>query len=281
MSTRRILTPAYHAEILATPDILRAGVMAPLCPEDNVELCDRWSEPFIEADLETVIIPVGAPDIEDVLPHLDALLLPGGDSNIHPMHYREECPAIDDLYDLKRDAFAFKLIEQAYALNLPTLGICRGMQEMVVAFGGALEKIDSDIDHAQGYKNSQLPSGARCTDKMDWPIHPINIVEGGLLHDIYGALEINVNSIHGEGISKALFESLKALTALFDVEAYAPDDIVEAITAKDKRFFVGVQPHFEIGGPLHDALFDRYFSHIFAHHNTRPSNAPQPAAGYS
>ena len=77
-------------------------------------------------------------DLEELLETLDGLLFTGSPSNVEPHHYRGEPSEAGTLHDPHRDATTLPLIPRAIAAGVPVLGICRGFQEMNVAFGGTL-----------------------------------------------------------------------------------------------------------------------------------------------
>lgn len=258
MTTTHILDEDYREAMLATPDTLRVGIMACLDKNGDIGLCDRWAKPFEKIEMEVVKIPVGTENISEILECLDGLLMPGGHSNIHPSFYAgANAPTEEDLYDYERDVYAIELLKEAYSLDIPVLGVCRGMQEMVVAFGGALEKLDDDpINHAQGYAFD----GDH--EKMDAPVHWVSVVPGGIFSGLYRRTEFEVNSIHFYGLKEEGWN----LGDQFQIELLAPDGVIEAMSAKGKGFFIGVQPHFEWEGRLHDRLFGAFFDAIHAHH---------------
>ena len=76
--------------------------------------------------------------VEDVLASLDGVLLSGG-GDISPRAYGETLrhPSILGVNE-QRDYFELQLARRAFVLNMPTLGICRGLQIMNVALGGTL-----------------------------------------------------------------------------------------------------------------------------------------------
>ena len=116
---------------------------------------------------------------------------------------------------------------EAAARDLPTFGICRGVQIMNTALGGTLwqdlpTQAPSDIVHRQ-----ERP--------YDRPVHPVTVAEGTLLADILGPGVHQVNSLHHQAVRRVA-DSLA-------IAAEAPDGIVEAIDLPGKRFFLGVQWH--------------------------------------
>ena len=237
----------------------------------EIAICDRWAAPFEKAGIGVQYIPVGEQNIDGALTDIQGLLLPGGDSNIHPVFYDPDIIE-DDLTDeenrnIERDKTAIALIQKAYDMDIPTLGICRGMQEMIVAFGGQLQKLDfSLINHAAGYEAAQNEDGQRCPQDMDKRVHDVEVQPGGFLDEIYTDKTFPVNSIHHEGITQKQWASIRNQTArnVFRIEALAPDGVIEGISAKDKRCVIGVQAHFELEGPLHEALFGLFFDKIRA-----------------
>src|SRR5947209_12273719 len=81
----------------------------------------------------------GAPDITDIgslLDVVDGVLLTGARANVHPTRFRAEPHVAHEPYDESRDALALALAEACVAREVPLFGICRGFQEMNVAFGG-------------------------------------------------------------------------------------------------------------------------------------------------
>jgi gamma-glutamyl-gamma-aminobutyrate hydrolase PuuD len=77
-------------------------------------------------------------DIDDLIDTVDGVLLTGARANVHPRRFNTEPDPKHEPYDEDRDAVALPLIEACVARSLPVFGICRGFQEMNVAFGGSL-----------------------------------------------------------------------------------------------------------------------------------------------
>ena len=69
----------------------------------------------------------------------------------------------------------------------------------------------------------------------DAPAHDVEIVKDGRLYDIVGKERLAVNTCHHQGI--------KDIAPALTVQAYAPDGLIEAISADDRRFMIGVQWH--------------------------------------
>src|SRR5215471_12577194 len=81
-----------------------------------------------------ILIPVlnDVSELDTLLPRLDGLLLPGG-LDVHPSLYGEEPHPLLTELDPKVDEMEFELVRWALKEDIPTLGICRGMQLLNVA----------------------------------------------------------------------------------------------------------------------------------------------------
>ena len=171
-------------------------------------------------------------DIAALLARLDGLLLTGSPSNVEPHHYRGPASAPGTPHDPARDGLTLPLIRAAVAAGVPLLGICRGFQEMNVAFGGSLHQrvheagpfMDHSEDHAAPL---EVQYGLR---------HALLVQPGGLLAGLGLAPQFEVNSVHGQGVER-LGEGLR-------VEGVAPDGLIEAFSVADAPgFALGVQWH--------------------------------------
>lgn len=125
----------------------------------------------------------------------DGIILPGGQN-----HYE---------IDLK----IAKFLNEA---NIPTLGLCLGMQIMALAFNG-------DIDN--------LPNNSHL--KKDKYVHKVKINTNSTLYNIIGENILNVNSRHSEYIT----------TTDLKIIAISDDLIIEAVEDPTKKFYIGVQWH--------------------------------------
>ena len=84
--------------------------------------------------------------------------------------------------------------------------------------------------------------------------HPIDIVEGGLLHRLVGQRRVMVNSLHAQGVDK--------LAPRARAEAFADDGQIEAFSVPDApAFSLALQWHPEHGAlenPVSMKLFDAF-----------------------
>lgn len=186
------------------------------------------------ADCYPVGIPVlpGEFDVLEALDRLDGLLLTGSPSNVEPRQYGGSRSQPGTLHDPERDHVALALIPAAVRAGLPMLAICRGFQEMNVAFGGTLHQAVHELPGFGMHKEDpQAP-----LEQQYGPSHEVRFTAGGLLQKITGREGAMVNSVHSQGVDQ-LGEGL-------DVEAVAPDGLIEAIAVRDAPgFTLGVQWH--------------------------------------
>ena len=181
----------------------------------------------------SVMIPslIEEDGINALLDHFDGVLMTGAVSNVHPPHYGEEATQAHEPYDHARDRTTLKLIRACIDRGVPLLCICRGFQELNVVMGGTLETELQDkpgrIDH-RGHGDDP--------EKRYRLSHKINIEKGGVLSRVLGKSETMINSVHRQGV--------KTLGTGLQVEATAPDGIIEAVSVKGARAFtLGTQWH--------------------------------------
>jgi putative glutamine amidotransferase len=211
-------------------------------------------EKFIEAvalgaRAMPVLVPALGPEIDlpSLLDACDGLLLTGSASNVEPHHYGGPASEPGTLHDPNRDATTLPLIPRAVAAGLPVLAICRGFQEMNVAYGGTLNprlhEVPGNLDHRD---DESLPLDAQYA-----PAHEVLLEPGGQLQKIAGKDRLRVNSLHSQGV--------QMLGPELAVEARAPDGVIEAFRVADSATFaLGLQWHPEwqfAKDPFSRALF--------------------------
>lgn len=189
----------------------------------------------IGADAVPVLIPsLGeALDPDDLVSRFDGILLTGSVSNVEPHRYGGPASATGTLHDPERDATTLPLIPRIIAAGLPLLAICRGFQEMNVAFGGTLWQ---QLHEVQGFDNHREDAEAPL-DTQYGPAHEVELVAGGLLHQLAaGRDRVHVNSLHSQGV--------QTLGRDLEIEARAPDGVVEAFRVRNAPAFAhAVQWH--------------------------------------
>ena len=181
-----------------------------------------------------VIIPALGEQLDQafLLQQLDGLVFTGSPSNVEPHHYAGDASEPGTAHDAARDSTTLPLIKAAIAAGIPVLGICRGFQEMNVAFGGTLYQ---KVQEVAGYMDHREPEGLPA-DQQYGLRHALHVQPGGLLAGIGLPDEIQVNSIHGQGVQR--------LAPGLRVEALAPDGLIEAFSVEGApSFALGVQFH--------------------------------------
>lgn len=172
------------------------------------------------ADAYPVALPSLAEgfDVVDILDRLDGLFLTGSPSNVEPHHYMGDPSRPGTWHDPERDGAALALIPAAIRAGMPLLAVCRGFQEINVAFGGTLHQY---VHEVPGFANHREDS-TQTLDLQYAPAHGVEFTRGGLLERITGKREVQVNSLHSQGVDRLG----KGLT----VEARASDGLIEAFT---------------------------------------------------
>ena len=194
---------------------------------------------FDAAGVAPVVVPaLGAALAESVLDAVDGLLVTGSRTNVHPARYGAEPLPAHEPFDPARDETSFALIRGAVERGLPVLAICRGIQEMNVAFGGTLA---GEIQEREGIEDHRMvPSDdpdRRFAIRHDVTVEPGPLREalGGTVREAPGGA-VRVNSLHRQAID-TVAEPLR-------VEARAPDGTIEAVSLPGARAWtVGVQWH--------------------------------------
>ena len=161
------------------------------------------------------------------LRQVDGLLLSGG-ADLGPLWYRDPRQAADsEDTSENRDAMEARMLKAALEIDMPVLGVCRGMQAINVALGGRL------ISDLPGHDSSE-EEGEEVS-----AYHRIFISPGSKLASIIGSGGfVRVNSLHHMGLKDAQ-RSPRLLAS-----AYSQDDgVVEAIESPVHDWVIGVQFH--------------------------------------
>src|SRR5579863_8298074 len=226
---------------------------------------EKYARAVLEAaQAAPVLIPALAEELrfDELLERFDGLVFIGSPSNVEPLHYDGPPSDPGTLHDPARDATTLPLIRKAVAAGVPVLGICRGFQEVNVAFGGSLHQRVHEVPGHLDHRDDETQP----LEVQYGPAHEVILEGGGLLRSLAGTDRVTVNSLHWQGIER-LGQGLA-------VEARAPDGLVEAFRVEGAaRFALAVQWHPEwkaMDNPLSRALFGAFGAACRARAESRP-----------
>ena len=185
--------------------------------EAIVDLCDA-----------TPLIIPGDPNfvkVDELMRICDGFLFTGGRPNVHATEAHGE-------FDRARDAVSLSLIRACVELGQPIFGICRGFQEVAVAFGSELHPEIRDIPDRD---NHRMPPEGTLEEKFALR-HEVTVSETGPFKKLFGKNKVLTNTLHGQGIMKPGERVI--------IDGYAHDGTPEALYIADAPgFTLSVQWH--------------------------------------
>lgn len=187
---------------------------------------DRFLMPITQVSgMVPIIVPslVGT-DAAMLADTFDALVLTGSCSNVAPDLYGGG-EALEPL-DRRRDTTALSLADAMISAGRPVFGICRGLQELNVLYGGTLHH---DLSRRTG--TTHIAQESSYENSIGSVLHPVDLHDGMLGRS--GRIE--VVSAHRQGIDR-VGRGLR-------MEAQAPDGLVEAVSDPAHGAVLGVQWH--------------------------------------
>lgn len=182
---------------------------------------DLYFADYARAIVEAGGFPVHLPlDIDPVQAarRLDGVLLSGG-ADIDPVHFDAERHETVTVVEPERDTFEFALVAEALELDLPVLGICRGIQVINVHRGGSLAQ------HVEAHSRYDVGAAGVA--------HPVEIEPDSILGSMYGTSH-KVNSLHHQTIDR--------LGGGLTVTARSDDGTVEGLEMGDNLLAVQWHP---------------------------------------
>lgn len=207
---------------------------------------------FDVSGVQPLVIPAdpNIADIETLLDMCAGFLFPGARANVHPSEYgHAETPAHGD-FDRGRDAVALPLIRAAVDRGQPVLALCRGFQELAVAFGSTLHP---EIRDLPGRDNHRMPPDGTQEEKFALR-HDVTLTASGVFAELFGSVVVRTNTLHGQGIDTPGPRVI--------IEGHAPDGTPEAIRIDGAPgFALGVQWHPEwnaVADPVSKPLFEAF-----------------------
>jgi putative glutamine amidotransferase len=177
---------------------------------------------------------------EAVLGRVDGLLI-GGGADVEATRYRADPHPSAQAPRQDRDQWELVLADVATRMDLPLLGVCRGMQVMAVAAGAVLEQHLPDV---VGH-DAHSPTPGR------YSTHPVTVVPGTRLAALVGQVPSDVPTYHHQAVRPESLAGCGYVPA-----AWHEDGTLEAMEDPTGRFRLGVQWHAEEGGgsPVVDAF---------------------------
>jgi putative glutamine amidotransferase len=242
-------------------------------PEYAARALPQYTRAIEMAGGEPVPIPLdrSPSEVMQLIERCDAVLLPGSKADVDPAKYDAPRDPHTAESDPSRDAVDELLLQDAYDMRKPVLGICYGLQTLNVYRRGTLvQHIASPVNHAAGRKVAVAH-----TAKVDPESKLAVILQAP-------ASEIEVNSSHhqsagvvGEGLKVAARspqdEVIEAL------EGTAPDHFVLAVQWHPERSVDDDEPSRAIFRALVEAARAGHEMTAASPNRSRASRAPKPA----
>lgn len=202
-------------------------------PEDPAQaVTERYlrAVPFMGAD--AVLVPSMSDqfNVPSIVGRLDGIMLTGSPSNIEPHRYRSR-EAGTGPFDPPRDEMAMRLIDAAVDQDRPVLGICRGFQEIAVAYRATLRRDLGEPDRDQIH---HTPAGLPM-EEMFALQHRVELFRGGVLERAMGSPSIVVTSAHFQGIAEPSPDLV--------IEATSTDGVIESVRPAGGERVLAVQWH--------------------------------------
>lgn len=182
-----------------------------------------------------MILPAQASNLEALLERVDGLVLSGG-PDVGSERYGESPHRLADEARTERDEFEIGLADAVFGSGTPTLAICRGLQILNVARGGALHQHLPDVVGHGGHSPSK--------DEYAW--HSVEIEPTSRLSEVLRKRTVQTASHHHQAIER--------LGHGLSVVARAPDGTIEAVEDSSLTYCIGVQWHPEVGEDM--SLFE-------------------------
>jgi putative glutamine amidotransferase len=216
---------------------MKPRIAIPMPHSGNAEYAQRtlpqYEHAVQQAGGEPVRIPLDQQpsEIMRLIERCDAVVLPGSHADVDPAKYEASPDPRTNQADPKRDTVDELLLQDAYNMRKPVLGICYGLQMLNVYRSGSLRQhIESSIDHANREKNHPV--------EVDPFSRLANILReaGVAATESPQPLKVEVNSSHHQA-AEVLGDGLR-------ISARAPDDVIEALEGKSiDHFVLAVQWH--------------------------------------
>jgi putative glutamine amidotransferase len=178
--------------------------------------------------MPSLVTPAHDPDAVAALVRSSHGLVLSGGEDVEPARYGEDpIPQLGEV-NPARDAMEWRALDVALSMDMPVLGICRGMQVLNVYLGGTL------------YQDLPTQRGDMINHNQDAPWshhqHHVQCTGGSHLQRILGdCTPLEINSFHHQAV--------KDLAPGVRCTAQAEDGLIEGIESEHHRWVLGVQWH--------------------------------------
>ncbi len=194
---------------------------------DQVWVLEAYVHAVREAGGLPLVLPPGPADPAALLAVAHAVVLTGGEFDIHPSLYGQAPTGRIDRVEADRTELELELARTCVDRRVPVLGVCGGMQVLAVATGGTLVQ---DLPAALGHEQANDPAQ---------PSHRVVFTHDDHASALGLAREVEVNSTHHQAVD---------LPGAFQIVARSPDGVAEAVVDPRHPFAWGVQWHPELIG---------------------------------
>lgn len=193
-----------------------------------------------------ILLPPGEPNPAAILERIDGIIFSGG-GDINPAVYNGSLhPTIYNI-DPLRDDFELALAKLVLNTEMPVLGICRGLEVLVVASGGDLiPHVPDEFGESVIHRLEQLRPAE----------HRVQITCGSCLGKIIGKTDVNIVSWHHQAVRNT--------PKGWRVTAHASDGVIEALEHEQHPWAIAVQwhPELSIDDPDQQSLFRAFVTTV-------------------
>jgi len=197
-----------------------------------------------------LLITPGEQHTDVIVELVDGIVLSGG-GDIDPARSNVETHPTVYNTSPERDQLELDLAKAVLNSQLPTLGICRGMQIITVALGGTLNVHVPDV-HGEDVPHRVPP--------RDPVTHEHRVDADSKLADILGTSVFPATSWH--------HQSVRDVPQGFRIVGTAPDGCTEAMESDDYPELICVQWHPEMSA-AEDETQQRLFNHLIERSRAR------------
>ena len=207
---------------------------------DAVAVNEHYVRALRAAGARPVILAPQDEWSDEEIAELDGLVLTGG-TDLDPAAWGEGALPTDMTPDPERDAFETGLYRAARRAGVPVLGICRGLQIIVIAEGGELHR--------------HLP--------VDLPAHPATGQEPTRVEtDVDAASDLGLALGTRAEVTAYHHQGIRAVRGDLRVVARHDSGLPLAVEADSGSNVIGVQWHPEIDGEGGAAVFESLLTAI-------------------